>query len=53
MGNINAKLYEIRRRSCLKIFHVWSSDGPFVQQSITVCAILVEGIMRNTLVKLF
>ena len=32
-------------RSCLlKIFLIWSSGGPFVQWSGTVCAILVEGI---------
>ena len=36
-----------RRRSCLKIFLIWSSDSPFVQQNGTICAILVEGIMRN------
>ena len=26
---------------------------PFVQRSVTICAILVEGIMRNNSVKLF
>ena len=26
---------------------------PFVQQSVTICAILVEGIMRNNSVKIF
>ena len=30
-----------------------SFGGPFVQQSGTICAILVEGIMRNNSVKLF
>ena len=34
------------RRYILKIFHIWSSGGPFVQWSGTICAILVEGIMR-------
>ena len=41
------------RRCCLKIFLIWSSGGPIVQQSRTICAILVEGIMRNNSVKLF
>ena len=41
------------RRSCLKIFLIWSSGSPFVQWSGTICAISVEGIMRNTSVKLF
>ena len=34
-----------------KMFLIWSSGGPLVQQSI--CAILVEGIKRNNSVKLF
>ena len=42
-----------RRSCCLKIFLIWSSVGPFVQQSRSVCAILVEGIIRNKSVKLF
>ena len=42
-----------RRRSCLKIFLIWSSGSPFVQRSGTICAILVEGLMRNNSVKLF
>ena len=42
-----------RRRCILKIFLIWSSGGPYVQQSGTICAILVEGIMRNNSVKLF
>ena len=42
------------RRSCrLKIFLTWSSGDPFVQWSRTICAILVEGIMRNNSVNLF
>ena len=36
-----------RRRCFLKIFLIWSSGDPFVQQSGTICAILVEGIKRN------
>ena len=42
-----------KRRCCLKTFLIWSSGGPFVQGSRTICAILVEGIMRNNSVKLF
>ena len=42
-----------RRRYVLKIFLIWSSGGPYVQRSETICAILVEGIMRNNSVKLF
>ena len=42
-----------RRRCLLKIFLIWSSDGPFVQGSRTICVILVEGIMRNNSMKLF
>ena len=42
-----------KRRSRLKIFLIWSSGGPFVQRSGNICAILVEGIMRNISVKLF
>ena len=41
------------RRVLLKIFLIWSSGGPFVQRSGTICAILVEGIKRNNSVKLF
>ena len=41
------------RRCCLKIFLIWSSGGPLVQLSGTICAILVEGIMRNNSVKVF
>ena len=42
-----------KRRCCLKIFLIWSSGDPFVQWSGTICAILVEGIMRNNSVDLF
>ena len=41
------------RRCRLKIFLIWSSGIPFVQPSRTICAIFVEGIMRNNSVKLF
>ena len=42
-----------RRKCRLKDFLIWISGSPFVQQSVTICAILVEGIMRNISVKLF
>ena len=41
------------RRCRLKIFLNWSSGSQFVQQNGTICAILVEGIMRNNSVNLF
>ena len=41
------------RRYCLKIFLIWSSGGPLVQRSVTICTILVKGIKRNISVKLF
>ena len=37
----------------LKDFSIFSFDGHFVQQSITILAILVEGHPRNISVKLF
>ena len=40
-------------RCRLKKFLIWSSGGPFVQRSGTICAILVEGIMSNNSVTLF
>ena len=40
-----------RRRCLLKIFLIWSSIG-CVQRSGTICAILVEGIMRHTICEL-
>ena len=40
-----------RRRCFLKIFLIWSSGGPFVQQSRTICAIFIEGIKRNNSMK--
>ena len=42
-----------KRRCCLKVFLIWSSGGPLIQQNGTICAILVEGIMRNNSVNLF
>ena len=41
------------RRCHFKIFLIWSSCSPFVQRSGTICAVLLEGIMRNNSVKLF
>ena len=40
-----------RRKCCLNVFLIWSSDSPSVQLSGTICAILVEGIIRNNSVK--
>ena len=42
-----------KRRCRSKTFLIWISDSPFVQRSVTIRAILVEGIMRNNSVKLF
>ena len=42
------------RRCLFNIFLIWSSGGPlraFVQPRGTICAILVESIMRNNSVK--
>ena len=41
-----------RRRSLLKIFLIWSSCGPFVKWRGTICANLVQLIMRNNSVNL-
>ena len=38
-------------RCHLKIFLNWSSGSPFIQRSGSICAILVEGIMRNNSMK--
>ena len=42
-----------RQRCHLKTFLIWSSGGSFVQQSVTICAIVVNGIMGNKFVNLF
>ena len=42
-----------RRKGRLKIFLIYSSGGPFVLWSRTLCAILEAGIMRNISVELF
>ena len=42
------------RRNCRsKVFLIWISGSPFVQHSVTICAVLLEGYMRNNSVKLF
>ena len=42
-----------RRRCRLKGFSIFSFDGPFVQRSRTILAILVKGHPWNIPVKLF
>ena len=42
-----------RRKCRLKVFYTWSTGSHFVQRSITICAILREGIMMNNSVNLF
>ena len=42
-----------RGKCRLKVFLIWSSGSLFVQQNVTICAILVDGIKRNISVKLF
>ena len=36
-----------------KVFLVWSCGSPFIQRSVTICVILVEGIQRNNSVRFF
>ena len=43
----------VRKQCCLKIFVIQSFIGPFVQGHKTICALLVECIIRNISVKLF
>ena len=43
----------LRRKGHLKVFLIGISGSPFVQRSITICAVLVGGIQRNNSVKLF
>ena len=49
------KLFELdqwfRRKFHLKVFLIWISGSPFVQQSVTICVILVESINRNNSAK--
>ena len=57
MVNTHMKLYGIwtsgSKGDVVKTFPIQSSDSPFVQQTQTICAIFVEGTMRNNSVKLF
>ena len=46
-------LKAVQEEMSIKDISNWSSGGPLVQQSGTICAILVDGIMRNNSVKLF
>ena len=41
----------VQEERLFKIFLIWSSGGPPVQWSRTVCAVLKEGIMGNIHVK--
>ena len=43
----------LRRKYRLKLFLIKSSGSPFVPRSGAICAILVEGVMRNNFVKLY
>ena len=49
---INFNVQLLRRKCRLKVFLIWSSGSPFVEHSVTICAILVEGIKRNNSVNL-
>ena len=42
-----------RRKCRLRVFLIWSFGSPFVQWSVIICAILVEGNQRNNSVILF
>ena len=44
---ISKSVHQFSRRSCLKLFSVYSTGGHFVQQSGTVCAIFVDSHLRN------
>ena len=56
MGTVEEKYFEIGlwvQEMWFNVISIFSSGGLFVLQSLTVCAILVEGIMRNISVKIF
>ena len=38
-----------RSKCRLKVFLIWSSGSPFAQRSVTICAILEEGIIGTIL----
>ena len=42
-----------RKKCRLKVFLIWNSGSPYLQWSVTICAILVKGIKTNNSVKLF
>ena len=48
--NLNLRFW---RKYRLKVFLICSSGSSFVQQSGTICTIMVDGIMRNNSVILF
>ena len=50
---ISKSMHWFRRRSHLKVFFIFSSDGHLVQRSGTVLAISVDIHLRNIPVKLF
>ena len=50
---ISTSVHWFSRRSCFKLFSIYSPAGHFVQQSGRVRAILVDSHLRNTPVKLF
>ena len=42
-----------QKEMLFKAFLIYSSASPYVQGTGTICAILLEGIMRNDSVELF
>ena len=46
-------LDQLFRRCCSKTFLIYSSGGPFIQWSRTICVVKIEGNMRNNFMKLF
>ena len=57
MKNNSVKIFDfgpvVQEEMPFKDIFIWRSGGPFIQRSGTICAILVEGIMRNNSVKSF
>ena len=43
----------MQKEMCFKRFLIWGSDSPPVRCSITIDALLKEGIMENIYVKLY
>ena len=50
---ISKSVHRFSRRSCLKLFSIYSPGGHFVQRSRTILAIMVEGKPSNISMKLF